>query len=102
MANKKRLEPTNPDNIVTTWVQAELSQGKTIKEAMEGLNDHVGTHYAPDRAYMWERGRSLPGREVFNYMLFRTIPIVLSEYKLKKSVVEKLSNKLTMPKLLNE
>lgn len=98
MGSRKRLQPADPNNIVTTWINVELSLGNSVKEAMEGLNQRTGNHYAPDRAYMWERGRSLPGRDVYDYMLERTLPVVLSELKLKKSVVKKVSQKLTMPK----
>lgn len=102
MGRRKHLEPENPNNIVTTWIHAETKLGNTIESAMQSLNNSTGNHYAVNRAYLWERGRNLPGRNVFNYMLSRTIPVVLSDLKISHSKAVKISEKLTMPKSFNE
>ena len=80
-------------NLVQAWLEVELNE-KILAEALEDLNDHLGSAHSHSRVREWEenrnnRGERLP-REVRLYMAKIVAKNVLSAAGLD---VKKLTNR---------
>lgn len=97
VTEKQKRNPGLPkeprkDNIVTTWRETRPS----LSVARDELNQALGTSYGSSRIGEWERGARQPTAAALNYMIGRTLPVILEDYGLDAEDIEALVNRLTL------
>lgn len=86
-----------PSNLVSTWINVEVSSGKTMAEALRELNASCNTNYRQSMIRSWERSELAPGRRVYSYMLKKVLPSILKEYGVKKKDIPNVIGRVIMP-----
>lgn len=75
-------------NLVTTWRSIATKNGQLeLKEALQVMNQDLGTNYLHHRITEWEQGKRQPGQRVINYMMNQVLPVLLSGFNISKDQI---------------
>lgn len=70
-------------NLVSTWRTIATKGGQLeLKEALQIMNQELGTNYLHHRVSEWEQGKRQPGQRVINYMMEKVLPVLLADFRI--------------------
>ena len=85
----KKVDLNVGQNLVTSWRNIATQNGRrTLAEALDTLNQDLGTKTKHDRITAWESGKRSPSPEVINYMLRVVLQSSLRDHGLSPDQID--------------
>jgi hypothetical protein len=81
----RNVEVLGMRRLVESWVQFNLSRGRTLADSIRKLNDARGSKVTHSRLSEWRRGVYVPEPAVTSMMLLETLPWALRQAGIEAS-----------------